>query len=46
MSGWLVLPRAEQTSTSLLTHYGVDTNSGEAGKGPPVALTNMSGGDV
>lgn len=35
-----------KTSTPLLTHYGVDTNSGEAGKGPPVALTNMSGGDV
>ena len=46
VSGWLVFTRAEQTSTPLLTHYGVHTNSGEAGKGPPVALTNMSGGDV
>lgn len=26
----------------LLTYYGVDTNSGEAVEGPPVALTNIS----
>lgn len=32
VSAWLVVKRAKQTSTPLLTYYGAHTNSGEAVK--------------